>query len=92
MALSDDNVLKVGGSSDPKAVASVIAHAIYQGKQPVMRAIGASAVNQALKACIVARGFCAPRGIDLVFKPGFEDVTGESGNEISCITIRAIPM
>lgn len=36
-----------------------------------MRGIGAGAVNQMVKACIVARGYVASRGVDLIVRPGF---------------------
>lgn len=39
-----------------------------------MRAIGAGAVNQAVKACAIARGYVAVRGIDLLVRPGFGTV------------------
>ncbi len=39
-----------------------------------MQAIGAGAVNQAIKAIAIARGFVAPSGIDLVCIPAFVDV------------------
>jgi stage V sporulation protein S len=55
-----------------------------------MRAIGASAVNQASKACAIARGFVAPRGIDLSFVIGFDDIKGENGEVISAITFKPV--
>lgn len=55
-----------------------------------MRAIGASAVNQASKACAIARGFVAPRGIDLTFVIGFDDIKGDTGDTISSITWKPV--
>ena len=55
-----EDVIKVSGSSNPSSVGSIMARAIVAGQAPKMRAIGASAVNQASKACAIARGFVAP--------------------------------
>jgi stage V sporulation protein S len=90
-ASSEENVLRVTSAANPKELAAVISHAIYDNHKPVLRAIGAGAVNQAIKACVIARGFVATRGIDLVVRPGFANVVGENG-EISAITLLVIPM
>ena len=55
-----------------------------------MRAIGASAVNQAAKAAAIARGFVAPRGTDLSFIIGFDDIVGENGETISAISFKPV--
>jgi stage V sporulation protein S len=39
-----------------------------------VRAIGASAVNQAVKAVAIARGYLMPEGIDIVCIPSFSEV------------------
>jgi stage V sporulation protein S len=86
----DDDVIRVSNTSNPSSVASVIARAVDAGRYPKLRAIGASSVNQATKACAIARGFVAPKGIDLTFIIGFDDVKGESGDSISAITWKPI--
>jgi stage V sporulation protein S len=88
---AEDQVLRVTNAANPKELAAVISHAIYDNHKPVLRAIGAGAVNQAIKACVIARGYVATRGIDLVVRPGFANVAGEHG-EISAITLLVIPM
>ena len=65
-------------------MASAIAHAIYDKHEVKMRAVGAGAVNQAVKAMAIARGYVAPRGLDLVCKPGFTTIESRDG-EISAI-------
>lgn len=90
MSEVEEDVLKVSGSSNPQSVASIIARAVVAGQSPKIRAIGASAVNQATKACAIARGFVAPRGIDLTFVIGFDDVQGESGSTISSLTWKPV--
>lgn len=85
-----DDILKVSGSSNPQSIGSVLARAINNGQAPKMRAIGASAVNQASKAAAIARGFVAPRGIDLSFVIGFDDIQGDNGETISAISFKPI--
>jgi stage V sporulation protein S len=85
-----DDVLKVSGSSNPQSVGSILARAINAGHMPKMRAIGASAVNQAAKASAIASGFVAPRGIDLSFVIGFDDIQGDNGETISAISFKPI--
>lgn len=82
--------IKVSGRSPVQSIASVLARAVVAGERPPMRAIGASAVNQAVKACAIARGFVAPRGIDLLFNIGFADVEGDTGESISAMTITPV--
>lgn len=81
-----EDVIKVSGSSNPGSVGSILARCVVAGERPKVRAIGASAVNQASKACAIARGFVAPRGIDLTFIIGFDDIEGDSGDTISSMT------
>lgn len=85
-----DNIVKVSGSSNPQSVGSIVARAVIAGQHPKIRAIGASAVNQAVKACAIARGFVAPRGVDLCFVIGFDDIEGENGETISAISFKPI--
>ena len=64
-------VLKVSSTSQPKAVAGAIAAILRNGNPVEIQAIGAGAVNQAVKSIAVARGYVAPNGIDLVTIPAF---------------------
>lgn len=85
-----DDIIKVSGSSSPQSVGSIVARGVVAGQAPKMRAIGASAVNQAVKACAISRGFVAPRGIDLCFIIGFDDIEGENGDTISAISFKPV--
>jgi len=82
--LLNDQVLKVSASSNPQTVASAIAHSIYENKSCKLRAIGAGAVNQTVKAIAIARGYTAPKGYDLKCIPGFSTITSHDG-DISAI-------
>jgi stage V sporulation protein S len=81
---AEEAILRVSGSSNPQSVASAIAHAIYDNHQVKLRAVGAGAVNQAVKSIAIARGYVAPRGMDLVCVPGFTSIESRDG-EISAI-------
>jgi stage V sporulation protein S len=76
----EDNFLRVSAGSNAQAVGSAIAHALYEAPQIKLRAVGASAVNQAVKAIAIARGYVAPRGLDLNCRPGFTTVESRDGN------------
>ncbi len=67
-------VLKVAAKSNPNSVAGALAGVIREQGMAEMQAIGAGAINQAIKAIAIARGFVAPSGIDLVCVPAFVDV------------------
>lgn len=81
---TEEDFLRVSASSNPQLVASAIAHAIYEKHETKLRAVGAGAVNQAVKAMAIARGFVAPRGLDLICKPGFTTIASRDG-DISAI-------
>jgi stage V sporulation protein S len=81
---TDEPFLRVSASSNPQSVASAIAHAIYEKHEVKLRAVGAGAVNQAVKAIAISRGYVAPRGLDLTCKPGFTTIESRDG-EISAI-------
>jgi stage V sporulation protein S len=67
-------VLKVSADSNPKAVAGALAALLREHGSAELQAIGAGAVNQAVKAIAITRGFIAPNGIDLVAIPAFTKV------------------
>ena len=68
------DVLKVSSKSKPSSVAGALAGVIREQGYVEVQAIGAAAVNQAVKAIAIARGYVAPSGLDLVFIPSFVDV------------------
>ncbi|WP_028400253.1 stage V sporulation protein S [Ectobacillus panaciterrae] len=69
-----DNILKVSSKSNPNSVAGAIAGVLRERGNVEIQAIGAGALNQAIKAVAIARGFVAPSGVDLVFVPAFTDI------------------
>jgi stage V sporulation protein S len=68
------DIIKVSGSSRTSAVAGAIAGVFREYKHAEVQAIGAGAVNQAVKACVLATGYLAADGLDVVFTPEFVDV------------------
>jgi len=77
-------VLKVSADSKPKAVAGALAAVLREKGTVELQAVGAGAVNQAVKAIAITRGFVAPNGIDLVAIPAFTKVIIE-GEERTAI-------
>ena len=69
--------LKVGSKSNPNSVAGALANVFKNTDSVEIQAIGAGALNQAVKAVAIARGFVAPSGINLVCIPAFTDITLE---------------
>ena len=68
------DIIKVSANSRTSAVAGAIAGVIREHKHAEVQAIGAGAVNQAIKALIVATGYLRGDGIDVVCVPEFVDV------------------
>lgn len=85
---ANEVLLRVGNSSDPLKVASALAHAIYEKKEVTLRAIGAGAVNQAVKSIAIARGYVAQKTYDLACVPGFATLEGRDGGDLSAIVFR----
>ncbi len=69
--------LKISSKSNPNSVAGAIAGLVKENDRAEMQAIGAGALNQAIKAVAIARGFVAPSGVDLVCVPAFAEVQVE---------------
>lgn len=67
-------VLKVSAQSNAKAVAGALAAVLRQQNQAEIQAVGAAAVNQAVKAIAITRGYVAPNGINLVCVPAFTEI------------------
>jgi stage V sporulation protein S len=69
------DIIKVSSKSISQKVAGSIANSFREGNKSVeIQTVGAGAVNQAIKAISIARGFVAPLGMNLVCTPAFYDV------------------
>ena len=80
-------VLKVSSKSNPNSVAGALANAFRERVLVEIQAIGAGALNQAVKAIAIARGYVAPTGKDLICIPAFTDILidGEERTAIKLI-------
>jgi stage V sporulation protein S len=68
------DIIKVKANSRTAAVAGAIAGVMREHKHADVQAIGAGAVNQAVKALVLAKGYLAEDGIIIVCIPEFVDV------------------
>ena len=68
------DIIKVSATSRTAAVAGAIAGVFRDNKRADVQAIGAGAVNQAVKALILATGYLKGDGFDVVFVPEFVEV------------------
>jgi stage V sporulation protein S len=71
---SGNSVLKVSSKSSPNSVAGAVAGVVREHGMVEVQVVGAGALNQAVKALAIARGYVADAGIDLVCVPTFADI------------------
>jgi stage V sporulation protein S len=67
-------VLKVSSNTDPAAAAGAIANEIRETSTAEIQVIGPRAVNQAVKAIAIARGYLAASGLDVFCVPRFASI------------------
>lgn len=79
--------LKVSSKSNPSSVAGALANVFKDQEMVEIQAVGAGAINQAIKAIAIARGFVAPSGKNLICTPAFSDISidGEERTAIKLI-------
>jgi len=73
------NFIKVAGISNVNKVAGSIAIGLKDADEINVQAIGAKAINQAVKAIATARGILVPKGIDIVCVPTYIMIEVEVG-------------
>ncbi len=69
--MSADGPLKVSTKSNPNAVAGALAASLRERESAELQAVGAGAINQAIKAVAIARNYLKGAGIDIVCVPAF---------------------
>jgi stage V sporulation protein S len=84
--MDEVGTIKVSAKSRSTAVAGAIAGVIREHKHADVQAIGAGAVNQAIKAIAIARGYLEQDGLDIVCVPTFVDVD-VSGEERTAVKL-----
>jgi stage V sporulation protein S len=70
-------VMRVSSSSSPISIAQALSSELKKNSGVEMQAIGAGALNQAVKAIAIARGLLRPCGLDLLFRPEFAEIEKE---------------
>src|SRR5512133_2490185 len=84
------DIIKVSANSRSTAVAGAIAGVVREHGRADVQAIGAGAVNQAIKAAAIARGYLLLDGINVVVTPTFSEVDIE-GTERTAIRLAIEP-
>ena len=79
-------ILKVSSKSKPNSVAGALANAFKEKGTIEIQAVGAGALNQAIKAVAIARGYIAPTGKDIYCIPAFSEISIE-GEERTAIKL-----
>lgn len=83
-------VLKVSSKSNPNSVAGALAGIVREQGAAEIQTVGAGALNQAVKAIAIARGFLAPSGVELTCVPAFADIE-INGEERTAIRLLVEP-
>lgn len=85
------NIIKVSSSSRTASVAGAIAGTFRDNGRVEVQAIGAGAVNQAVKAAIIAKGYLADEGKNIFFIPSFVEVNID-GEERTAVHMAIEPL
>ena len=68
------HVLKVSARSNPNSVAGALAAVLRERPHAELQAVGAGAINQAIKAVAIARTYLKEGGLSLACVPSFINV------------------
>jgi len=83
---SAPGALKVSAKSNPNAVAGALAAVIRERESAEIQAVGAGAINQAIKAVAIARSYLKDSNLDVICIPSFITVA-ISDNERTGISL-----
>ena len=85
-------ILKVSAKSNPNSVAGALAAVLREREVAELQAVGAGAVNQAVKAIAIARTYLKPGNVDIACVPAFIDVeiSGKERTGISLVITRRL--
>ncbi|MFT5194720.1 MAG: stage V sporulation protein S [Cellvibrionaceae bacterium] len=84
------SIIKVSAKSRTASVAGAIAGVIREHGRAEVQAIGAGAVNQAIKAVAIANGYLKEEGTSIVCVPEFVDIEID-GQERTALRMQVIP-
>jgi len=83
--------LRVAADTKPISLAGAIAHSVRESNEARLSAIGAHAVNQAVKAIAIARGYLVVSGINIVCSPSFVDYDEPGLGAMTGILFKVLP-
>lgn len=89
--MNEVNILKVAGKSNVSSVAGSIVKSIEDGKKVELHSIGASSINQTVKAIATARGILSAKGHEALVRIGFSE-TEINGCEKTMMIFKIILM
>lgn len=84
------DLIWVRPNSNVQGVAALLTNSIDENKRITLRAIGAGAVNQAVKGSILSRQQLAAQGFDMVLRPGFANVEGNDGGQVTAVVLHCL--
>ena len=84
------DIVKIAGTSKSTSAAGAIAGVVRDHGRVEVRAIGAGAVTQAMKATAIARQYLSLDGIDVICLPDFVELIIE-GQERTALRITVEP-
>lgn len=87
-----EQTFRVKSTTSPPELGSAVAHAINAGNQVILKAVGAGAVNQAVKSVPIAQSYVISYGVDLVQRITFFHAHGRA-QEVGLlgVQIRVMP-
>jgi len=86
------DVLRVAAGSNARSLAGCIAGVVRENGRAELQAIGAAAVNQAIKAVAIAREFLVHDGLDIVLIPSFTQLMiGDQEKSALRLVVKARP-
>jgi stage V sporulation protein SpoVS len=87
--LQDDGVIRVGPKAGVAVLGRLVAERLELGEEHrvTLRAIGAGAVNQAIKATIHARQILAGHAEDMIVVPGNKDIPDITGKPVTAVVL-----
>jgi stage V sporulation protein S len=87
-----NTLLKVASRSRPAAIAGAVAGVIRGGSTATIQAVGAGAVNQAVKAIAIAHSYLRDDGIAITCMPSFLEVSIDDQERTAiCLLIERRP-
>lgn len=85
--------LKVSAETDPGGLAGAIASTLRNGEEVELLSVGAGALNQAVKAVVLAKGFLSKEGRDIAMEPDFllVEIEGKERTAIDMHVFEILP-